>query len=59
MSVKVVSTIARRGRRGSRSHLNRGGHERFAGVGHDRGTCVAFRLALDHPDRVIDLVVLD
>src|SRR4029450_12523410 len=28
------------------------GHERFAVVGHDRGARVAYRLALDHPDRV-------
>jgi haloacetate dehalogenase len=29
------------------------GHERFAVVGHDRGARVAYRLALDHPDRVM------
>jgi haloacetate dehalogenase len=28
------------------------GHERFAVVGHDRGSYVALRLALDHPDVV-------
>lgn len=28
------------------------GHQRFAIVGHDRGARVAYRLALDHPDRV-------
>src|SRR5690349_17470320 len=28
------------------------GHDRFAVVGHDRGASVAFRLTLDHPDRV-------
>jgi len=28
------------------------GHERFAVVGHDRGAQVAFRLAMEHPDRV-------
>ncbi len=35
------------------------GHERFAVVGHDRGSYVAFRLAMDHPDRVAKLTVLD
>jgi haloacetate dehalogenase len=35
------------------------GHERFAIVGHDRGAYVATRAALDHPDRVSHLVVLD
>ena len=35
------------------------GHERFSVVGHDRGSYVAYRLALDHPDRVARLVVLD
>ena len=35
------------------------GHERFAVVGHDRGSYVAFRLAMDHPHRVSQLVVLD
>jgi haloacetate dehalogenase len=35
------------------------GHERFAVVGHDRGARVAYRLALDHPERVARLVVLD
>jgi haloacetate dehalogenase len=35
------------------------GHERFAVVGHDRGGRVAYRLALDHPDRVAKLAVLD
>jgi haloacetate dehalogenase len=28
------------------------GHGRFAVVGHDRGARVAYRLALDHPERV-------
>jgi haloacetate dehalogenase len=28
------------------------GHRRFAVVGHDRGARVAYRLALDHPERV-------
>jgi haloacetate dehalogenase len=35
------------------------GHERFALAGHDRGGRVAYRLALDHPDRVVALAVLD
>ena len=35
------------------------GHEEFALVGHDRGSYVAYRCALDHPDRVAALVVLD
>lgn len=35
------------------------GHQRFAVVGHDRGSYVAFRSALDHPDRVSRLAVLD
>ena len=35
------------------------GFDRFAVVGHDRGGRVAYRLALDHPDRVTRLAVLD
>jgi haloacetate dehalogenase len=35
------------------------GHERFFVCGHDRGGRVAHRLALDHPDAVRRLVVLD
>jgi haloacetate dehalogenase len=35
------------------------GHERFAVCGHDRGARCAYRLALDHPDRVTALAVLD
>jgi haloacetate dehalogenase len=35
------------------------GHARFALAGHDRGGRVAYRLALDHPDRVVALAVLD
>jgi haloacetate dehalogenase len=35
------------------------GHERFAVAGHDRGSYVAFRLALDHPQAVDRLVVMD
>jgi haloacetate dehalogenase len=35
------------------------GHETFAVVGHDRGSLYAFRLALDHPDRITHLVIAD
>jgi haloacetate dehalogenase len=35
------------------------GHERFAIAGHDRGGRVAYRMALDHPDAVSGLAVLD
>lgn len=35
------------------------GHATFAVVGHDRGALVAFRAAMDHPDRVTALVVMD
>jgi haloacetate dehalogenase len=35
------------------------GHERFAVVGHDRGARVAYRMALDHPERVDRLCVLN
>jgi haloacetate dehalogenase len=35
------------------------GHDRFAVVGHDRGGRVGYRLALDHPERVTRLCVLD
>ncbi len=35
------------------------GHERFAVVGHDRGGRVAYRMALDHPDAVERLAVLN
>jgi haloacetate dehalogenase len=35
------------------------GLHRFAVVGHDRGSYVAFRLAMDHPDAVTRLAVLD
>jgi haloacetate dehalogenase len=35
------------------------GHNTFAVAGHDRGTYVAYRTALDHPDRVTKLVVMD
>ena len=39
--------------------LTRLGHERFAVVGHDRGSYVALRVALDHPDRIAALVEID
>jgi haloacetate dehalogenase len=35
------------------------GRERFAVVGHDRGARVAYRLALDHPERVTHVAVLN
>ena len=35
------------------------GHERFDVIGHDRGARTAHRLALDHPNRVKSLAVLD
>ena len=35
------------------------GHDRFAVVGHDRGALVGHRLALDHPQAVTRLAVLD
>jgi haloacetate dehalogenase len=41
------------------SLMRRLGHERFAVVGHDRGSYVALRLALDHPGVATHLAVLD
>jgi haloacetate dehalogenase len=35
------------------------GFDRFAVAGHDRGGRVAYRMALDHPDRVERIAVLD
>jgi haloacetate dehalogenase len=35
------------------------GHARFSVAGHDRGARVAYRMALDHPDRVERLALLD
>ncbi|HVO47961.1 MAG TPA: alpha/beta hydrolase [Steroidobacteraceae bacterium] len=35
------------------------GHQRFAVIGHDRGGRVAHRLALDHPQAVESIAVLD
>ncbi len=39
--------------------MNHFGFGRFAVAGHDRGGRVAYRLALDHPDAVTRLAVLD
>jgi haloacetate dehalogenase len=39
--------------------MERLGFERFGVAGHDRGGRVAYRLALDHPQRVEKLAVLD
>jgi haloacetate dehalogenase len=39
--------------------MNSMGRKRFAVVGHDRGSYVAYRTALDYPDRVARLAVLD
>lgn len=35
------------------------GFDRFAVAGHDRGARVAYRLALDHPDRISRIALLD
>jgi haloacetate dehalogenase len=35
------------------------GYERFAVAGHDRGGYVAFRLAMDHPEAVSHLLIVD
>src|SRR4051794_31552475 len=35
------------------------GLERFAACGHDRGARVGYRMALDHPERVERLAVID
>jgi haloacetate dehalogenase len=35
------------------------GFDRFVVIGHDRGGRVAYRMALDHPDKVTQLAVLD
>jgi haloacetate dehalogenase len=35
------------------------GHHRFAVVGHDRGGRVGYRMALDHPDALTRLIILD
>jgi haloacetate dehalogenase len=39
--------------------MDRLGFSRFSVVGHDRGGRVSYRLALDHPDRVERLALLD
>ncbi|TQN43585.1 haloacetate dehalogenase [Blastococcus colisei] len=39
--------------------MTRLGYERFAVVGHDRGSYVAMRTAMDHPGAVTHLAVLD
>jgi haloacetate dehalogenase len=39
--------------------MRRLGFDRFAVAGHDRGGRCAYRMALDHPDRVSRLAVLD
>jgi len=39
--------------------MRKQGFERFGVVGHDRGARVAYRLALDHAERVEQLAVLD
>ena len=39
--------------------MQRLGHERFFVAGHDRGARVAYRMALDSPERVLRLAVLD
>ncbi len=35
------------------------GHDRFSLAGHDRGARVAHRVALDYPDRVVRLALID
>lgn len=39
--------------------MNALGHDRFAVVGHDRGSYYALRMALDHPDHVTRVALLD
>ncbi|NLS20000.1 alpha/beta hydrolase [Rhizobium sp. P40RR-XXII] len=39
--------------------MNALGHRSFAVAGHDRGSYVAFRLALDHPEIVTKVAVID
>jgi haloacetate dehalogenase len=54
------SQQSKRAMAGDIVQLMRGlGHERFSVAGHDRGAYVAFRLAMDQPDAVDHLVILD
>jgi haloacetate dehalogenase len=54
------ATYSKRAMAGDILTLMRGfGHERFAVVGHDRGSYVAFRLAMDAPAALTHLAVLD
>jgi haloacetate dehalogenase len=54
------SSYAKRAMANDALELMRGlGHERFFVCGHDRGGRVAHRLALDHPDAVRALLLLD
>jgi haloacetate dehalogenase len=39
--------------------MERLGHARFAVAGHDRGGRVAYRMALDHPEQLTQVAVLD
>jgi haloacetate dehalogenase len=39
--------------------MERLGYSRFSVTGHDRGGRVAYRMALDHPDRISRIAVLD
>jgi len=39
--------------------MERLGHRRFSVVGHDRGSYSAFRMAMDHPEMIKKLVVID
>lgn len=39
--------------------MDRLGFDKFRVAGHDRGSYAAFRLALDHPSRVLKLAILD
>jgi haloacetate dehalogenase len=35
------------------------GHDRFSVAGHDRGSLAAFRTAMDYPDVISRLVIMD